>query len=205
MRSHPLLLLAVASACLRTQETPVATFGTTVAISSGLQGNLYLLSPYTEELPNLKRMRPVGAIYTTSLQIWPRNFQQGFPGITDRFEWFAIDYTGRFWVEKPGVYRFRLLSDDGSKLYINDKTLIDNDGTHAPEAVDGSAHFSRGVHRIRVSYFQGPRSHVALVLSVAGPDTDTWTIFDTNNFQPPTDPDEWLPGKIRNVKQGSNL
>ena len=25
-------------------------------------------------------------------------FREGFPGITDRFEWFAIEYTGTFYV-----------------------------------------------------------------------------------------------------------
>lgn len=201
MRNWPATLLA---GCLLAQENPLATFGTTVAVSSGLQGNLYLLKPGQKDLPNFKRMRSIGAIYTTSLQIRPRSFQQGFPGITDRFEWFAIDYTGRFWVEQPGTYRFRLLSDDGSKLYINDKLLIDNDGTHAPETVAGSAQFSRGVYRLRVSYFQGPRLHVALVLSVARPDNETWQVFDTNDYRPPSDAREWLPGNLSNIKRGVN-
>ena len=200
MFSKAFLLLL--SGCAFAQEMPV--FGTTVASSSGLRGNIYFLKPVQEELPNFKQMRPAGAIYTTSLRVSPRDFQQGFPGITDRFEWFAIDYIGRFWVDQPGIYRFRLLSDDGSKLYVNDKLLIDNDGLHQPEAIDGSAHFSRGVYRLRVSYFQGPRQYVALVLSVARPGGEAWKIFDTNDFQPPPDPREWLPGTLRDIKRGSN-
>jgi len=202
MFSRQLFLLC--GACLFAQETPIATFGTTVAISSGLQGNIYLLKPGEEGLPNLKRLQPIGSVYTTSLRILPRSFQQGFPGVTDRFEWFAIDYTGRFWVDQPGVYRFRLLSDDGSKLYIDNKLLIDNDGTHSPEEIEGSAQFSRGVHTIRVSYFQGPGDTVALVLNVARPESGAWKIFDTNDYRPPVDPAEWRPGKLSNVKRGSN-
>jgi hypothetical protein len=194
----PLLL----SACAIAQEMP--TFGTTVVSSSGLQGSIYLLKPRTEELPNFKRLRSVGTIYTTSLRITPRSFLEGFPGITDRFEWFAIDYTGRFWVEHPGLYRFRLLSDDGSKLYINDKMIIDNDEQHPPAAIDGSAHLTRGVYRLRVSYFQGPRDKVALVLAVVRPGEETWMIFDTNDFRPPADPTEWLPGTVSKVKRGEN-
>jgi hypothetical protein len=197
-------MLVLMAGCLCAQENPIAAFGTSVASSAGLQGDLYLVKPDQEDLPNFKRMRPIGAIYTTSLQIFPRSFEHGFPGITDRFEWFAIDYNGRFWVEHPGVYRFRLLSDDGSKLYINGKLLVDNDGLHAPEAVDGSAHFSRGVFNIRVSYFQGPRAQVALVLNVISPKEETWKPFDTNAFQPPAEASEWLPGKLSGVKKGSN-
>ena len=192
-------------ACLFGQENPVATFGTTVAISSGLQGNLYLLKPGGESLPNFRRMQPIGSVYTTSLRISPRSFREGFPGVTDRFEWFAIDYTGRFWVDEPGTYRFRLLSDDGSKLYIDNKLLIDNDGIHPPQKIEGGADFSRGVHSIRVSYFQGPRQQVALVLSIVRPDSGAWKIFDTNDYQPPADPSEWLPGKLSNVKPGSKF
>ena len=180
------------------------TFGTTVASSSGLQGSIYLLKSGQEELPNFKRMRPVGSLYTTSLQITPRSFEQGFPGITDRFEWFAIDYTGRFWVERPGQYKFRLLSDDGSKLYINDKLVVDNDGSHMPLSLDGSATLTRGVFNIRVSYFQGPRVSVALVLSVMRPGEFDWQPFDTNHYKPPQDANEWTPGQIRDIKRGEN-
>ena len=180
------------------------TFGTTVASSSGLQGDIYLLMPGADALPNFKKLHPVGTIYTTSLRIEPRSFEQGFPGITDRFEWFAIDYNGRFWIEHPGVYRFRLLSDDGSKLYINDKLVIDNDGGHPPAAINGSLRLSRGVFQLRVSYFQGPRFLVALVLAVIRPGEKSWMIFDTNSFQPPADPAEWRPGEVSEVKRGRN-
>jgi hypothetical protein len=190
--------------CLQAQEAPTVTFGTTVTSSSGLRGDVYLLKPFTDQLPNFKRMKPVGSIYTTSLQIWPRSFEQGFPGVTNRFEWFAIDYNGRIWVETAGRYFFRLLADDGAKLYINDATVIDNDGIHPPATVEGSARLSRGVHKIRVSYFQGPRTNVALVLSVAGPDSTNWRIFDANHFLPPPDPKDWVPGKITKIQKGAN-
>lgn len=198
-----LLALAMTDG-LAAQEPPVATFGTTVAAGAGLEGKVYLIKPDAEELPNFKRLHPLGTVYTTSLRVTPRSFLQGFPGITDRFEWFAIDYTGRFWVETPGVFRFRLLSDDGAKLHIDDKLLIDNDGMHAPMTTEGSAELSRGVHRIRVSYFQGPREMVALVLSVTRPENENWKIFDTNDFPPPADPAEWAAGTIRKVQRGSN-
>ena len=84
-------------------------------------------------------MRPVGSIYTTSLNVWPQNFDEGFPNVTDRFEWFAIEYTGKFWIENSGHYRFSLLSDDGAKLYLNDRVVIDIDGVHDARASSGSA------------------------------------------------------------------
>jgi len=180
------------------------TFGTTVVSSSGFQGEIYLLKPETDRLPNFKRMKAVGAIYTNRLNVPPRDFTRGFPGVTDRFEWFAIDYTARFWIEEPGLYRFRLLSDDGSRLEVDGKLLVDNDALHPPLAIDGSAELSRGVHRIRVAYFQGPRQDVALVLSVQRPGGVDWEIFDTGNFSPPSDPALWTPGNISKIKRGAN-
>ena len=108
-----IFLLMVGSLAAEDQKS--YTFGTTVVDSSGLEGKVYFLNPKTEELPNFSRMKPEGKVYTTSLNVWPQSFDEGFPNLTDRFEWFGIEYSGRFWIENPGQYRFSLLSDDGSK------------------------------------------------------------------------------------------
>jgi len=178
-------LIAAASA-LVAQESQV-TFGTTVVIPLGLEGRIYHIRHYAKKLPNFAKMKPVGTIYTSSLNVPPQDFQQGFPGVTKRFEWFAIDYTGRFWIENPGVYDFSLLSDDGANLYIDGDLVIDNDGQHPPEERSGTVTLAHGVHEIRVSYFQGPRFSVALVLKIA-PAGETPRIFSTNEFKPPPSP-----------------
>jgi len=173
------------------QDAPVPTFGTTVVIPSGLRGQIYYIHHNTRKLPRFDSMKPVGTIYTTALNVPSRSFNEGFPGVTDRFEWFAIDYTGRFWVEKPGVYEFALTSDDGARLYIDNRELIDNDGQHVPITLPGRINLSGGIHRIRVSYFQGPRYMVALVLKVAGPQDEDFRIFSTDEFKPPPHPEDW--------------
>ncbi|WP_240670586.1 family 16 glycoside hydrolase [Actinoplanes solisilvae] len=54
-----------------------------------------------------------------------------------------------------GNYTFRLTSDDGSKLYIDDKLVIDHDGLHGTDpAKDGEAELTAGVHALRVEYFE---------------------------------------------------
>ena len=50
---------------------------------------------------------------------------------------------------------------------------------------EGKVRLKAGVHRIRVSYFQGPRFHVALVLRVAGPRDNELRVFHTDDFKPP--------------------
>jgi hypothetical protein len=180
------------------QEEPTATFGTTVIISSGLRGFVYYIKHNRTELPDFEKLKPAGpAIYTSSLNLPPQDFKQGFPGVTNRYEWFAIDYSGKFWIADPGMYSFALLSDDGAKLYIDDQLVIDNDGLHPPEEITGIVDLAGGLHRIRVSYFQGPKFQVALVLKVAGPGQEL-RVFSTDEFKPPPDPGQWhLPQEPR--------
>jgi hypothetical protein len=172
-------------------EGPVTTFGVTVVDAYGLHGEIYLLKPGSQSLPNFKKMKPVGSIYTYALNIPARDFTEGFPGITDRNEWFAIDYNGSFWIDSPGRYEFLLASDDGSKLLIDGKTVIDNDGTHPLLTKPGSVALTGGFHKIRVEYFQGPRMHLALVLAVSGPGDHDFRVFSTHEFRPPGNPDTW--------------
>jgi hypothetical protein len=170
---------------------PLYKFGTTVVAASGFKGLVYFLEPGTGSLPKFSKLKPVGTIYTPYLCVPPQDFSEGFPGVSRRYEWFAIDYSGRFWISEPGSYLFSLLSDDGSKLYIDGKTIIDNDGTHGPESRDGGVKLKPGVHTIRVSYFQGPRFHVALILGVAGPKQKLPRIFNLDDFKPPPDAPGW--------------
>jgi hypothetical protein len=192
MRASTILAITLPLAAQQPQplykfSTTVYSFGTTAVDNSALHGDIYHLEPGAEKLPDFRRMKPVGSIYTPALFVPYRSFDEGFPGVTERFEWFAIDYTGRFWISQPGTYRFELESDDGSILYIDGKRIIRNDGTHPVEREHGKVKLKAGAHSIRVSYFQGPRFHVALILRVAGPKDRQLRIFNTREFAPPND------------------
>lgn len=173
------------------QEQPTIVFGTTVVIPSGLRGLVYHMHRYRTKLPDFEKMKPAGPpIYASALNVPPQSFTAGFPGVTKRNEWFALDYTGRFWISDPAAYTFSLLSDDGSKLYIDDQLVIDNDGVHPPLEKSGSLQLASGIHRVRVEYFQGPKFQIALVLKIGGPGQPL-RVFSTDEFKPPPDPGEW--------------
>jgi len=191
MRAALFIALLAGVPALVAQEEPVPVFGTTVVIPSGLRGLVYYIHHSRTQLPDFEKLKPAGAaIYTSSLNLPPQDFKQGFPGVTKRTEWFAIDYTGRFWIADPGMYTFSLLSDDGAKLYIDDQVIVDNDGVHAPLEKTGAVQLAGGLHSIRVSYFQGPKWQVALVLKVAGAGRELH-VFSTDEFKPPPDPGQW--------------
>jgi hypothetical protein len=155
-------------------------FGTTVSTRGDLEGKIYFIPP-VQRLPNLSKLKPVGTIYAKTLNVPLTEFRDGFPGITDRFEWFAIEYTGTFYVTDPGKYNFRLRSDDGSKLFIDGKVVIDIDALGTFEAV-GSKKLTAGVHDLRVDYFQGPRYHLELIFEVQRPGAKHFQIFNTDDF-----------------------
>jgi hypothetical protein len=183
------LLVLLGAVLAAGQEQPVS-FGTTVVVPGGLEGVIYHIPKNSKTIPNLSKIKPQGKIYVSTLNVPLRDFTEGFPGVTKRQEWFAIDYTGRFWIDKPGPYRFALTSDDGSRLYIDDQMVVDNDGIHPADTKSGSVELAGGIHGIRVQYFQGPRLQVALVLQIAPPNEEL-RLFSTDEFKPPANPEDW--------------
>ena len=109
-------------------------------------------------------MKSLGTVYTSEINVPDRSWTKGFPGVTDRFEWFAIDYHGSLKANKAGHYTFRLASDDGSKLFIDGKLLINNDGVHGYYSKTGEIDLDETSHEVRLQYFQGPRTEIALQL-----------------------------------------
>ncbi|HEY4063030.1 MAG TPA: PA14 domain-containing protein [Puia sp.] len=146
-------------------STSNGLFGDSIPISNGLMGKVFLLPDTTRSLPDFDTLQPLdNYIYTKQIDIPWQKWSSGFPGLRDRFEWFGIEYTGIFRPRKAGNYTFKLISDDGSKLYIDEKQLIDNDGIHSEWQVKGSLYLSDSLHSIKIRYFQGPRYELALQL-----------------------------------------
>jgi len=173
-------ILPVLPSIVLSSENQKGIFGTFKKNPFLLVGTIYCIPEGTNKLPDFSKLKPIGKIYTETLNITPRNFDEGFPGVTDRFEWFAINYEGKFYISKDGTYTFSLLSDDGAKLIIDGKVVIDNDGIHPPVEKTGSIYLKEGIHTIEIPYFQGPRWQVALVLYLVK--NGKKEIFDMKDF-----------------------
>lgn len=77
-----------------------------------------------------------------------------------------MQFMGFINIEEEGNYVFRLVSDDGSRLIINGREVVDNDGDHGPQARDGEIILKKGKHSIQINYYQG-RGGYALSLQWA--------------------------------------
>lgn len=82
--------------------------------------------------------------------------EQGFgigvpPGHRDGF---GLYFKGFVRIPFDGIYLFRLGSDDGSRLEIDGRLVVDNDGLHSFETKEGFAPLARGVHLLELWYFE---------------------------------------------------
>jgi alpha-glucosidase (family GH31 glycosyl hydrolase) len=68
---------------------------------------------------------------------------------------YAVVYNAYLNVPADGKYTFYLTSDDGSKLYIDNQLVVDNDGDHAFVQKSGVVNLKKGLLPIRVEFFQG--------------------------------------------------
>ncbi len=82
-----------------------------------------------------------------------RIFGFDLKSITHREDHYAVKFSGFINITEPGEYIFTTISDDGSKLYIDDKLVVDNDGSHSAEMKSGKIKLAAGVHSIRLDYF----------------------------------------------------
>jgi alpha-L-fucosidase len=68
-------------------------------------------------------------------------------------EFVARVFTGFVQVDEDDLYRFRLTSDDGSRLWIGGQLIVDHDGLHGSTAKTGDVPLGKGWHHIRVEWF----------------------------------------------------
>ncbi|HLP16276.1 MAG TPA: alpha-L-fucosidase [Bacteroidota bacterium] len=68
---------------------------------------------------------------------------------------FAVEYTGYLHIPSNGMYTFYTTSDDGSRVMIGDRVVVDNDGLHGNVEKEGRIALAAGYHPLRIQYFQG--------------------------------------------------
>ncbi|WP_282090887.1 ricin-type beta-trefoil lectin domain protein [Streptomyces tendae] len=67
---------------------------------------------------------------------------------------FVTHVLGNLNAAQAGSYTFRLTSDDGSRLWIDDQLVVDHDGLHGPEPKDATVDLTAGTHALRIEHFE---------------------------------------------------
>lgn len=72
---------------------------------------------------------------------------------------FGLTFEGFFRAPVRDVYTFSLTSDDGSRLILHNKVVVDNDGLHPAREVRGAIGLEAGLHPVRIEFFEGREDH----------------------------------------------
>jgi glucose/arabinose dehydrogenase len=67
---------------------------------------------------------------------------------------FAFRYSGYIYVQADGIYTFYTSSDEGSRLYIGDSLIVDNDSLHTIQERSGQIGLKAGLHQLTVTFFE---------------------------------------------------
>ncbi|MCL2777485.1 MAG: PA14 domain-containing protein [Polyangiaceae bacterium] len=144
--------------------TGTNVFGSSYDDPNGYAGTLYAIPEGTTKLPDLNALTPIGRLYASTLNVRPRPMSGGFPGIAPyRNEYFAIRWEAPLVVNNEGDYTFRVASEKGSVVRIDDMVIVDNDGNHPYAERSGPVHLIKTTHVITIDYFQ-TTGNVALQL-----------------------------------------
>lgn len=119
-------------------------------------------------LPNFNAMQAKKTGNISNFSISPRN----------RNDYFGFSFQGYIKISTAGTYTFYTKSDDGSKLYISGKQVVNNDALHGFRERSGSIYLTAGSHPIKVTYFERTGTGENLVVSYQGPGVSKRTIPD---------------------------
>jgi predicted alpha/beta superfamily hydrolase len=109
-----------------------------------------------EKLPDFKKLEPV----KTGIADSAFNFNE-----LPRKANFACQFEGYLEIVNDGYYIFGLVSKDGSKLFLGDKLIIDNDGVHSVVSVKSFVlPLKKGFYPIRIDSFQKDENNIFQLL-----------------------------------------
>ncbi len=98
-----------------------------------------------QQVPDFTRLHPSarGTLPALCLDSLPHN--------KDRF---ALRLTSWLRVPVTGTYTIYLISNDGSRLYLDGRELIVNDGPHGARERSATTHLTQGIHQLTIGYMQ---------------------------------------------------
>ncbi len=107
------------------------------------------------------------------------DYKANSSGIIDLFkfpsqkmpEHFGMIYKGFIKIPKTGVYTFSITSNDGSKFFIDNKLIVDNDGLHGSTMRRGQIALEKGFFPFKLVYFQAGGGNM-LEVRWSGPDIE---------------------------------
>jgi hypothetical protein len=144
-------------------------FGSGTTTGGDFEGRVFFIPDGAKAMPDVTGQWPKTVLYTKQINVAPRPFTEGFPGVANQTSNFAIRYEGNFVTSVEGTYQLRILASDGALVYVDTEKLIDIDGVHPPQEGKATKKLGAGEHRFRVDYFKASKDNVALQVWLTPP------------------------------------
>ncbi|MFZ9880549.1 MAG: M12 family metallo-peptidase [Phycisphaerales bacterium] len=153
-----------ASATVFVEMTPLRAPENPVNPSPQLDARYYVLSAPTA-LPQYSAMTPylTGAV----AQVAFNSTSGSFAG-SGRSNDVGAVFEGFLSVPAGGEWTLFLSSDDGSRLFVGDTLVVNNDGVHGMLEASGAIALAAGMHALRIEFFEATGG-AGLVFSWQGP------------------------------------
>ncbi len=100
------------------------------------------------QLPDFEKLSPAATGTVANFDISMKRGKDEYAFVFDGFIKIPVD----------GVYTFYITSDDGSRLFMDGSLLVDNDGLHGSIEKSKDIALAKGLHAIKVSYFENSGS-----------------------------------------------
>ncbi|MCK6474126.1 MAG: protein kinase [Planctomycetes bacterium] len=67
---------------------------------------------------------------------------------------FSARWEGYVRIEEAGTYVFSPIADDGVRVWINGKQILEDWNIHPPKAIEGKVELTKGLHEFRMDFFE---------------------------------------------------
>ena len=122
------------------------------AMQPGLVAEIYDMGAAVEDFPTIPADKKP-TVKRVDKQVSFDSSTENWPG-TELSEHLFIRWTGSIKAPKAGKYTISIESDDGSRVYIDDKLVVDNNGLHGMEEKGADVELKEGGNAIRVEFFE---------------------------------------------------
>ncbi len=167
--------------------------------------NIYKLPSNIQALSDYSAFKPAQTLTCDRIYLDPAKGENEPAGLSENVNDIGMRFIGMFMVSGEGIFKWRLDSKDGSRVNIDDKTVIENDGIHEPSSKTAYLHLGEGIHTIIVDSFnsQGPPVLKLYVQPPLGPEQIFSLSSGLAGWKEPAKPYDVLWGQVYFVPKGN--
>ena len=125
-------------------------------LEPGLTAEYFNIGEELSDFPDVKDKKVTETHIEKQVNV--ESTQDKWPG-TELTNQFYVRWVGVIKIAKDGKYKFYTNSDDGSRLAVDGKQVVDNGGLHGMDEKDGEVELKAGDHEIKIEFFENGGDH----------------------------------------------